>query len=67
MSLNFTVANYIQQHNSVMNSLDEEEVNFAINLIIKTWQSNHQIVTCGNGGSANTTSHYITDWNKMSN
>ena len=66
MSLNFTVANYIQQHNSVMSSLDEEEVNFAINLIIKTWQSNHQIITCGNGGSANTTSHYITDWNKMS-
>jgi len=67
MSLDFTVANYIQQHNSVMNSLDQEEVDFAINLIIKAWKSNHQIVTCGNGGSANTTSHYITDWNKMSN
>ena len=66
MSLDFTVANYIEQHNLVIKSLDEKEVDFAINLIIKTWKSDHQIVTCGNGGSANTTSHYITDWNKMS-
>ncbi len=26
-----------------------------------------KIITCGNGGSASTASHYITDWNKMVN
>ena len=61
MSLDFTVANYIQQHNSVMNSLDQEEVDFAINLIIKTWKSNHQIVTCGNGGSASDAQHLAAE------
>ena len=66
MSLEFTVADYIKQHNLVMASLDQDEVELAIDLIIKTWHSDNQIVTCGNGGSANTSSHYITDWNKMS-
>ena len=23
-----------------------------------------QVITCGNGGSAHTASHYITDWSK---
>ena len=66
MGTNFTVDNYIKNHNDVMASLNQGEIEFAINLIVKTWESNQQIVTCGNGGSANTTSHYITDWNKMS-
>ena len=26
-----------------------------------------KIITCGNGGSASTASHYITDWTKMIN
>ncbi|SVD52945.1 uncharacterized protein METZ01_LOCUS405799, partial [marine metagenome] len=66
MGTNFTVDNYIKNHNDVMASLNQGEIEFAINLIVKTWESDQQIVTCGNGGSANTTSHYITDWNKMS-
>ena len=66
MGTNFTVDNYIKNHNNVMASLDQSEIEFAIDLIVKTWESDCQIVTCGNGGSANTSSHYITDWNKMS-
>ena len=37
MSLEFTVADYIKQHNLVMASLDQDEVELAIDVIIKTW------------------------------
>jgi len=46
-------------------SVNVNEVDFAIDLIIKTWQSGNQIVTLGNGGSSMTALHMITDWNKM--
>ena len=67
MDIKFSVANYIQNHNQVMGSLREQEVESAIDLIIKTWDSDKQIVTCGNGGSASTASHFIMEWNKMIN
>jgi D-sedoheptulose 7-phosphate isomerase len=46
-------------------SVNVNEVDFAIDLIIKTWQSGNQIITLGNGGSSMTALHMITDWNKM--
>ena len=36
-------------------------------MIQHTFESGKKIITCGNGGSASTASHYITDWNKMVN
>lgn len=38
-----------------------------IDMIKIAFESGKKIITCGNGGSASTASHYITDWNKMIN
>ena len=65
MKLEFSVSNYIKQHNSVMNSLDIAELESAIELIRDKAFSGKKIAVCGNGGSALAASHYITDWNKM--
>jgi D-sedoheptulose 7-phosphate isomerase len=34
-------------------------------VIARTYRAGKKIITCGNGGSASTASHYITDWVKM--
>ena len=67
MTLEFSVSNYIKQHNRVMNSLDTAELECAIELIRDKAFSGKTIAVCGNGGSASAASHYITDWNKMVN
>lgn len=66
-AISFSVDNYIQQHHKAFQSLDIELVNAASDLIVDTINKNKKIITCGNGGSASTASHYITDWNKMYN
>ena len=34
-------------------------------MVKKAFDDGKKIITCGNGGSASTATHYITDWNKM--
>jgi D-sedoheptulose 7-phosphate isomerase len=59
------IANYLTEHNRIISSLDIDEINNAIELILETIENGGRVATCGNGGSATTASHYITDWNKM--
>ena len=66
-SINFTIENYIQEHHRAFQGLDLASVNAASDLVLDTIHRNKKIITCGNGGSASTASHYITDWNKMYN
>lgn len=56
---------YLNRLIEQIKSVNINEVDFAIDLIIKTWQSGNQIITLGNGGSSMTALHMITDWNKM--
>ena len=63
--MEFTIENYIKQHNLVIENLDHQEIENAINLIKKTINNEKRVAVCGNGGSAVAASHYITDWNKM--
>jgi D-sedoheptulose 7-phosphate isomerase len=63
--MNFTIENYIKQHNLVIQNLDHHEIDLAINLIKNTIKKEKRVAVCGNGGSAVAASHYITDWNKM--
>ena len=63
--MEYSVKNYIDQHNLVLSNLDVEEIENAINMIKNTIQKGKRVAVCGNGGSANAASHYITDWNKM--
>lgn len=64
-SVAFTVENYREELGRVLGRMDAAAINRAIELIRATWQAGNQIFTCGNGGSALTASHYITDWGKM--
>ncbi|MBX7156829.1 MAG: SIS domain-containing protein [Verrucomicrobiae bacterium] len=58
------VQEYLTQSLQAINALNIEQVTHAIQLIHEAWQNNRQIIIFGNGGSALTASHYITDWNK---
>lgn len=44
--------------------MDQESVDRACNLISDAWHDGRQVITFGNGGSALTALHFITDWNK---
>lgn len=65
--MKFTIENYISQHADVFNSINPIAVQKCLDLINETIGNDKKIITCGNGGSASTASHYITDWNKMYN
>ena len=47
--------------------MDITKINTALELLKSKYLAGNKIITCGNGGSAYTASHYITDWNKMVN
>ena len=61
------INNYFSNLNKTLSNLNQDDLNFAIDLIKNKIQNNKKIITCGNGGSAHTASHYITDWNKSYN
>lgn len=65
--MKFTIANYISEHANIFRLLDINAVQKCLDLISETISNDKKIITCGNGGSASTASHYITDWNKMYN
>lgn len=63
--MQFSVQNYFDNLKRVIDSLDVASIEKAISLIRDAWIDKRQVIVCGNGGSALTSSHYITDWNKM--
>lgn len=67
MTTNFTVSNYLDAHARLAKELDAEAFKRGIDMIKAAFDGGKKIITCGNGGSASTASHYITDWNKMVN
>jgi D-sedoheptulose 7-phosphate isomerase len=64
---NFTVSNYLTAHQQLAQRLDANTFQRGIEMITAAFEGGMKIITCGNGGSATTASHYITDWNKMIN
>lgn len=63
--MKFTVENYFLEHNNILNKIDIKQLEKIIDLIHQGYLQGKKIFTCGNGGSASTASHMITDWNKM--
>jgi D-sedoheptulose 7-phosphate isomerase len=63
----FSIFNYLDAHARLAKKLDCAAFQAAFDLIRSKFESGKKIITCGNGGSAHTASHYITDWNKMTN
>ncbi len=65
--MKFTLDNYFSAHSNLILSLNKNAIENAINLIRKKIERGNKIIVCGNGGSASTASHFITDWTKMFN
>ena len=63
----FSIQNYFSAHQELFSKIDSSSISTAINLIEKKFKEGRKVITCGNGGSASTASHFITDWNKMIN
>ena len=61
----FTVSNYLSALTRVFESIDLREIDKGIEMVKAAFENGKKIITCGNGGSALTASHYVTDWNKM--
>jgi len=55
---------YLDRLTTVVSMLDRAEIDRAISVIKDCWMANHSVITLGNGGSAMTALHYVTDWSK---
>lgn len=55
---------YLNKLGTVLNAMDCASVDNGVAVIAKAWKEGRQIITLGNGGSAMTALHFITDWNK---
>jgi D-sedoheptulose 7-phosphate isomerase len=67
MTTDFSVPNYVAAHARLAKEIDTASFQKGIDTIVAAFEAGKKIITCGNGGSAYTASHYITDWNKMCN
>lgn len=67
MSNNFSVSNYLAAHTRLAQKINNSDFQKGIDMVNSAFIAGKKIITCGNGGSASTASHYITDWNKMVN
>lgn len=56
---------YFQNLNDCIGKTDLKKISDAISVIKQFVEKDKWIFTCGNGGSASTASHYVTDWGKM--
>jgi len=65
MSTKFSVSNYLFEHTKLSKRLNISAFQKGIDMVVDAFINEKKIITCGNGGSALTASHFITDWNKM--
>jgi D-sedoheptulose 7-phosphate isomerase len=63
----FSISAYLEAHGSLLRTLDQDGLHKSVSLVQRKYAEGRKVITCGNGGSASTASHYITDWNKMGN
>jgi D-sedoheptulose 7-phosphate isomerase len=59
-----TASTYLHRLHTCLASLDHHALDHAIGLVRQAWEGRRQVITFGNGGSAITALHFITDWNK---
>lgn len=55
---------YLQRLAHVIQEMNTTEIDHALQLIRYAWDADQQIIVFGNGGSALTAQHFVTDWNK---
>jgi len=64
MNFKDAIKKYYERERQVIESLNYDEINDAMNAIYETYQNGGNIYICGNGGSASTASHFQNDFNK---
>ncbi len=55
---------YLDRLSRTIAAIDRPAFDHAIALVRSAWEEGRQVITFGNGGSALTAEHYITDWTK---
>src|ERR1700722_2067161 len=65
MSYQGTSRRYLERLTRVLNDVDYGAFDTGISMIAEAWLRGAQIITLGNGGSAMTAQHFVTDWGKM--
>jgi D-sedoheptulose 7-phosphate isomerase len=63
----FSIRHYLKAHHELHERMDLALFEGGVDMVRQAFENGKKIITCGNGGSASTASHYITDWNKMVN
>ena len=56
---------YLARLITVLEALDRDALDKGIEMIIDAWERGAQVIVLGNGGSAMTAQHFVTDWGKM--
>ena len=64
MDFSKQIQNYIELEISILNKLDQKEINRAMNLLEETREMGSNVYVFGNGGSATTALHMENDFNK---
>ncbi|MFQ5697931.1 MAG: SIS domain-containing protein [Myxococcota bacterium] len=55
---------YFDHLGELLSVLDAGRVDALAERVFEAWRENRQVLVCGNGGSASTASHYVTDFVK---
>jgi D-sedoheptulose 7-phosphate isomerase len=61
----FDLRGYVEDYMKVLRRLDVSAVARMANLICSTWEAQGTVFCCGNGGSAASASHFMTDLTKL--
>ncbi len=64
MDFSKQIKEYLELEISILNKLDQNEINSAMNLLEETREKGSNVYVFGNGGSAATASHMENDFNK---
>ena len=65
MRVSTSSRDYLAKLKATIDAVDPAEIDHCVEVIRQGWLNGRQIITCGNGGSAVTALHFITDWSKM--
>ena len=58
------INDYLKKEVEIIQSLDTNSINNAVNLLLDVFEAENNIYIFGNGGSSATASHYANDFNK---
>lgn len=65
--MKLAINKYFETLAEVANKISVQDLTAVLDSIESAANLGNKVITCGNGGSALTASHFITDWNKMVN